>query len=107
MAFQSSRRTMSFSCEERPSMAWSEFSRNIFRLAGWVSPCRNRLSRRPRALRSRSKTYLLKQGDRHGRGHGQVVVLVHRLRARVERAAHDEPHDHLGALVAAAAHEVL
>ena len=26
---------------------------------------------------------------------------------RVERAAHDEPHDHLGALVAAAAHEVL
>src|SRR5467141_3879776 len=37
------------------------------------------------------------QGHRHGGGHGQVIVLVDLARAGSERAAHDEPHDHLGA----------
>src|SRR5687767_15766508 len=53
---------------------------------------------RSRALRSRSKTYLLKQRHGHRRGHRQVVVLMELFRFGVERAAHDEPHDHLGAL---------
>src|SRR5687767_769935 len=88
-------------------MASAGFSRNSFRFSREVSEWRKRFSRNPRALRSRSKTYLLKQRHGHGGSHRQVVVLVPLARALAERAAHDEPHDHLGALVAAAAHEVL
>src|SRR5438105_10476377 len=72
-----------------------------------VKLCRKRLSRRPRALRSRSNTYLLKQRYRHRGGHRQVVILVALLRALIERAAHDEPHDDFRPFVAAQAHEVL
>ena len=51
--------------------------------------------------------YLLKQRHGHRSGHGQVVVIVNLARALVQRAAHDQPHDHLGALVAAQAREVV
>src|SRR6185503_5931910 len=110
---------MSFSSAVRPCMAFSGWFRKSARLSFEVRLCRNRLSLSPRALRSRSNTYFTggKRGlslisgsfeECHGHrgGHRQVVVLVDLLRARIERAAHDEPHDDLGALVAAALHEV-
>src|SRR6188508_977205 len=100
------RRTMSLSSAVRLFMAWSGFSNSNLRFAACVKPCKNRLSRRPFALRSRSKTYLLKQRDGHRRGHGEVVVRMHFLDARIQRAAHDQPHHHLGALVAAETREV-
>src|SRR5688572_27024134 len=98
---------MSFSCSLRPRIASSGLLRKSSRLSLRVRPFRNRLSRSPFALRSRSKTYLLKERHGHSRRHREIVVLVQLLGALVERAAHDEPHDHLGALVAALLHEVL
>src|SRR5262245_28647446 len=98
---------MSFSASERPCIASSGFSRKCFLAFSWTRPFRKRLSRRLFALLSRSKTYLLKERHRHRRRHRQVVVLVQLLRVGPQRAAHDQPHDHLGALVAAEAREVI
>src|ERR1700752_1209758 len=98
---------MSFSSSLSPFIAASGFSSSSLRFDASVSECRNLLSRRPRALRSRSKTYFIepksgtdhvfqplatdeKRGlslifgsfekrDGHCGGHRQVVVLVHLL----------------------------
>src|SRR5688572_15418597 len=63
-AFQSSRRTMSFSSWLRPSMAASGVSRKSFRLSLAAKPCRNRLIRSPRPLRSRSNRYVTRRAPR-------------------------------------------
>src|SRR5689334_9771512 len=98
---------MSRSSALRSFIATFGSCRNSSRISRRMSELRNRLRRRPLALRSRSKTYLLKQRYRHRGGHRQVVAVVDLLGALIQRAAHDEPHDHLGALVAAEAREIL
>src|SRR5207248_9079973 len=98
---------MSRSSAVRSFIAASGSRRKSSRTSLRVKPCRKRLSRRPRALRSRSKTYLLKERDRHGSGHRQVVIVVPPARTLVQRAAHDEPHDDFRALVAAQPHEIV
>src|SRR2546430_108863 len=77
------------------------------------SPPPRRLRRHPSSVRSGKKRGLslffesFEKRHRHRGGHGQVIALVDLARARRERAAHDEPHDHLGALVAAEPHVIL
>src|SRR2546425_5875569 len=77
------------------------------------SPPPRRLWRHPSSVRRGKKRGLslffesFEERHRHRGGHGQVVALVDLARARSKRAAHDEPHDHLGALVAAELHELL
>src|ERR1041385_7057810 len=97
-------------------IAASGSRRKSSRCSFCVSECRKRLRRSPFALRSRSKTYLAINGDshhlfekrhRHRGRHRQVVVVMALARALIQRAAHDEPHDDLRALVAAEAHEVV
>src|SRR2546429_5288635 len=114
---------MSFSVSLNPCIASSGRSRKSLRLDATVRLCRKRFRRKARALISRSNTYFMRgvwekwgmslffesfeERHRHRGGHGQVVALVDLARARSERAAHDEPHDHLGALVAAEPHVIL
>src|SRR5438876_7999064 len=114
---------MSFSVSLNPCIASSGRSRKSLRLDATVRLCRKRFRRKARALISRSNTYFMRgvwekwglslffesfeERHRHRGGHGQVVALVDLARARRERAAHDEPHDHLGALVAAEPHVIL
>src|SRR5262249_9218062 len=98
---------MSRSCSLRSFIAASGSRPKSSRISLLVKLCRKRLRRGPRALRSRSKTYLLKERDRHGGRHRQVVVVVPPAGTLAQGAAHDEPHDHFRALVAAEAHEVL
>src|SRR5437879_3270655 len=102
---------MSFSVSLNPCIASSGRSRKSLRLDATVKLCRKRFRRKARALISRSKTYFMRRGGekrglslifgsfekrhRHRGGHGQVIALVDLARARRERAAHDEPHDHL------------
>src|SRR5437667_7195111 len=113
---------MSFSVSLNPCIASSGRSRKSLRLDATVRLCRKRFRRKARALISRSNTYFMRgvwekwglslffesfeERHRHRGGHGQVVALVDLARARSKRAAHDEPHDHLGALVAAELHEL-
>src|SRR5258708_2025669 len=98
---------MSRSASVSSFIAASGSRRKSSRASRWMSEFRKRLMRRPLALFSRSKTYLLKERHRHRSRHRQVIAVVDLLRALVERAAHDEPHDHFGALVAAQTHVVL
>src|SRR3954451_7403776 len=98
---------MSRSSALRSFIAASGSRRKSSRSSWRVKPCRKRLRRRPRPLRSRSKMYLLKECDRHRGGHRQVVVVMPAAGTVVQGTAHDEPHDDFRPLVAAEAHEVL
>src|SRR3954468_20064344 len=98
---------MSRSASVRSFIAASGSRRKSSRTSRRMSELRKRLIRSAFALFSRSKTYLLKERHGHRGGHRQVVAVMDLLRALIERAAHDQPHDHLGALVAAPVHVVL